>query len=88
MIFIPPSYRCRGAHNVDATHLIASIKTDLTAEASRQMRSLFFRAIGDRVIIEGTVKSRRDVERIRRIAERAVGADHVFLRLSRVPSSA
>ncbi len=87
MILIPSSYRCRGAHDVDATHLIASIKTVLAAEASKQMRSLSFRAVGDRVVIEGRVKSRRDVERIRRIAERAVGADHVVLRLSRVPSS-
>lgn len=87
MIFIPPSARRRGAHDVDATHLISAVKTALAAEAPKQLQSLSFRAVGDCVVIEGTASSRRDVARIARIAERVAGANHLVLRISRLPSS-
>lgn len=84
MILIPPSSRCRGAHGVDGTHLISSIKTALADDESKETQSLSFRAVGDLVVIEGTVKSRKDFERIRRIAESMVDADHLVLRISRL----
>ncbi|KSV66996.1 hypothetical protein N183_32600 [Sinorhizobium sp. Sb3] len=86
MVLIPPSSKRRGAHGVDVTQLISSLRTALVAEASKETQSLCFRAVGDSVVIEGTVKSRADVERIRRIAERSVGADHLVLRISRLRS--
>jgi hypothetical protein len=69
---------------VDATHLISSIKNALADDASKEVQSLSFRAVGDLVVIEGTVGSRKDVERVRRIAESVVDADDLVLRVSRL----